>query len=134
MSAPKVLFGFHAVGVRLRTAPQSIVELYVESSRRDARMRQFLHKAQEAGLRPIERCVFERRLFGLQRGKRGNLFIFLRFCRLSGQRKGKHNNGKKQYAKRAAADQQRTLRQLHEKLVDVTNAQIDAARNKAQRD
>ncbi len=54
MSSPKVLFGFHAVGVRLRTAPQSILELYVEGTRRDARMRQFLQKAQEAGLRPIE--------------------------------------------------------------------------------
>jgi 23S rRNA (guanosine2251-2'-O)-methyltransferase len=54
MSSAKVLFGFHAVGVRLRTAPKSIVELYVEGSRRDARMRQFLQKAQEAGLRPIE--------------------------------------------------------------------------------
>jgi len=54
MSSAKVLFGFHAVGVRLRTAPKSIVELYVEASRRDARMRQFLQKAQEAGLRPIE--------------------------------------------------------------------------------
>ena len=54
MSSPKVLFGFHAVGVRLRTAPKSIIELYVDASRRDARMRQFLQKAQEAGLRPIE--------------------------------------------------------------------------------
>jgi 23S rRNA (guanosine2251-2'-O)-methyltransferase len=54
MSSPKVLFGFHAVGVRLRTAPGSIIELYVDASRRDARMRQFLQKAQEAGLRPIE--------------------------------------------------------------------------------
>ena len=54
MSSPKVLFGFHAVGVRLRTAPKSILELYVEGTRRDARMRQFLAKAQEAGLRPIE--------------------------------------------------------------------------------
>ncbi|GAB3760199.1 23S rRNA (guanosine(2251)-2'-O)-methyltransferase RlmB [Ramlibacter monticola] len=54
MSSPKVLFGFHAVGVRLRTAPKSILELYVDASRRDARMRQFLQKAQEAGLRPIE--------------------------------------------------------------------------------
>jgi 23S rRNA (guanosine2251-2'-O)-methyltransferase len=54
MSSAKVLFGFHAVGVRLRTAPKSIVELYVEGSRRDARMRQFLQKAQEAGLRPVE--------------------------------------------------------------------------------
>ena len=53
-STPKVLFGFHAVGVRLRTAPQSILEIYVEGTRRDARMRQFLQKVQEAGLRPIE--------------------------------------------------------------------------------
>jgi 23S rRNA (guanosine2251-2'-O)-methyltransferase len=53
-TSPKVLFGFHAVGVRLRTAPKSILELYVDATRRDARMRQFLQKAQEAGLRPIE--------------------------------------------------------------------------------
>jgi 23S rRNA (guanosine2251-2'-O)-methyltransferase len=53
-TSPKVLFGFHAVGVRLRTAPKSILELYVDASRKDARMRQFLQKAQEAGLRPIE--------------------------------------------------------------------------------
>ena len=54
MSSPKVLFGFHAVGVRLKTAPQSIVEIYFESTRRDARMRQFIEKAQEAGVRLIE--------------------------------------------------------------------------------
>ena len=54
MSAPKVLFGFHAVGVRLRTAPKSILELYVDASRRDARMRQFLQKAQEAGVKTVE--------------------------------------------------------------------------------
>jgi 23S rRNA (guanosine2251-2'-O)-methyltransferase len=28
MSSPKVLFGFHAVGVRLKTAPKSIIEIY----------------------------------------------------------------------------------------------------------
>jgi len=54
MSSPKVLFGFHAVGVRLKTAPQSIVEIYFESTRRDARMRQFIERAQEAGVRLIE--------------------------------------------------------------------------------
>ncbi len=54
MSAPKVLFGFHAVGVRLKTAPQSIVEVYYEATRRDARMRQFLERAREAGVRLIE--------------------------------------------------------------------------------
>lgn len=54
MSSPKVLFGFHAVGVRLKTAPQSIIEIYFEPTRRDARMRQFLEKAKEASVRLIE--------------------------------------------------------------------------------
>jgi 23S rRNA (guanosine2251-2'-O)-methyltransferase len=54
MSAPKVLFGFHAVGVRLKTAPHSIVEIYYEPTRRDARMRQFLERAKEANVRLIE--------------------------------------------------------------------------------
>ena len=38
----KILFGFHAVAVRLKTAPDSIVEIHVDASRRDARMRQFV--------------------------------------------------------------------------------------------
>ncbi len=54
MSSPKVLFGFHAVGVRLKVAPESIVEVYFEATRRDARMRQFLERAKEAGVRLIE--------------------------------------------------------------------------------
>ena len=54
MSSPKVLFGFHAVGVRLKTAPESIVEVYYEATRRDARMRQFLERARAAGVRLIE--------------------------------------------------------------------------------
>jgi 23S rRNA (guanosine2251-2'-O)-methyltransferase len=54
MSSPKVLFGFHAVGVRLKTAPQSIIEIYVDPTRRDARMRQFLERINEAGARVIE--------------------------------------------------------------------------------
>ena len=53
-SAPKVLFGFHAVGVRLKTAPQSIIEIYVDPSRRDQRMRQFLARVKETGARVIE--------------------------------------------------------------------------------
>jgi 23S rRNA (guanosine2251-2'-O)-methyltransferase len=54
MSSPKVLFGFHAVGVRLKTAPGSVVEVYVDPSRKDARMRQFLDRAREACARVIE--------------------------------------------------------------------------------
>ena len=54
MSSAKILFGFHAVGVRLKTAPQSVVEIYVDPGRRDARMRQFMEKVAEAGVRLIE--------------------------------------------------------------------------------
>ena len=54
MSSPKVLFGFHAVGVRLKTAPRSILEIYADPTRKDARMRQFLARAQEAGVRVVE--------------------------------------------------------------------------------
>ena len=54
MSSPKVLFGFHAVGVRLRTAPESVLEVHVDASRRDARMRQFIERATEAGVRLVE--------------------------------------------------------------------------------
>ena len=54
MSTPKTLFGFHAVGVRLKTAPKSIIEIYVDPSRRDARMRQFVERVQEAGVQLLE--------------------------------------------------------------------------------
>ena len=54
MSSPKVLFGFHAVGVRMRTAPESVLEVHVDTSRRDARMRQFMERAAEAGVRILE--------------------------------------------------------------------------------
>jgi 23S rRNA (guanosine2251-2'-O)-methyltransferase len=50
----KLLFGFHAVAVRLKVAPQSIRELHVDASRQDQRMKQFLAKVEEAGLRVIE--------------------------------------------------------------------------------
>ena len=53
-SSPKVLYGFHAVGVRLKTAPQSVIEIYFEATRRDARMRQFIERAKEAHVRLIE--------------------------------------------------------------------------------
>jgi len=52
--APRILFGFHALTVRLKTAPDSVVELHVDATRRDARMRQFVERAREAGVRLIE--------------------------------------------------------------------------------
>ena len=54
MAARQVLFGFHAVTVRLKTAPESVREVHVDPTRRDARMRQFVARAQEAGVRLID--------------------------------------------------------------------------------
>jgi 23S rRNA (guanosine2251-2'-O)-methyltransferase len=54
MSSPRVLFGFHAITVRMKTAPKSVIELHVESNRRDARMRSFADRAREAGIKIIE--------------------------------------------------------------------------------
>ena len=54
MSATKILFGFHAVTVRLKTAPESIVEIHTEASRRDARMRQFVEKVEAAGVKRVD--------------------------------------------------------------------------------
>ena len=50
----KVLFGFHAVTVRLKTAPESITEIHVDATRRDARMRQFVERAQAAGAKLVD--------------------------------------------------------------------------------
>jgi 23S rRNA (guanosine2251-2'-O)-methyltransferase len=54
MATRQVLFGFHAITVRLKTAPESVREIHVDASRRDARMRQFVARAQEAGVRLID--------------------------------------------------------------------------------
>ena len=50
----QVLFGFHAVTVRLKTAPRSVIELHVDPARRDQRMRQFIERAAAAGVRIVE--------------------------------------------------------------------------------
>ena len=54
MSSPKVIFGFHAVAVRIKTAPKSVLEVLFDGSRRDARMKQFIARAQDAGVRLVE--------------------------------------------------------------------------------
>jgi 23S rRNA (guanosine2251-2'-O)-methyltransferase len=53
MSA-RILFGFHAVTVRLKTAPASVLEIHLDAKRRDARMRQFAERAREAGAKLID--------------------------------------------------------------------------------
>ena len=50
----KILFGFHAVTVRLKTAPESIAEIHVDTTRRDARMRQFVLRALDAGAKVVD--------------------------------------------------------------------------------
>ena len=50
----QLLFGFHAVTVRLKTAPGSVLEVHVDAARRDPRMRQFVERAVAAGARLIE--------------------------------------------------------------------------------
>jgi len=50
----KLLFGFHAVGVRLKTAAASISEVHVDVARRDQRMRQLVERAQAAGVRVVD--------------------------------------------------------------------------------
>lgn len=68
MSSHQVLAGFHAVTARLRHAPATIRQLYVEASRRDKRMQTLIEQAQSVNVRvhpvPIDR------LDGLARGTR----------------------------------------------------------------
>ncbi len=50
----RILFGFHAVTVRLKTAPQTVAEIHFDAARRDQRMRAFLERARAAGARLID--------------------------------------------------------------------------------
>ena len=54
MSSQRVLFGFHAITVRMKTAPKSVIELHVEANRRDARMRSFVDRARDGGIKIVE--------------------------------------------------------------------------------
>jgi len=49
-----VLYGFHAVTVRLKTAPDSVVEVHLDTQRRDARMRTFAQRADEVGAKVVD--------------------------------------------------------------------------------
>ncbi|OZI22777.1 23S rRNA (guanosine(2251)-2'-O)-methyltransferase RlmB [Bordetella genomosp. 7] len=68
MASAQVLAGFHAVVARLRHAPDSVKDIYVEASRRDKRMLAFLEQAERAGRRVHP--VSAERLDGLARGTR----------------------------------------------------------------
>jgi 23S rRNA (guanosine2251-2'-O)-methyltransferase len=49
-----VLYGFHAVTVRLKTAPDTVVEVHLDTQRRDARMRDFAERAASAGAKVVD--------------------------------------------------------------------------------
>ena len=50
----KILFGFHAVGMRLKTAPSSVLEVHVDVQRRDQRMRAFVERARAGGAKLVD--------------------------------------------------------------------------------
>jgi 23S rRNA (guanosine2251-2'-O)-methyltransferase len=49
----KLLIGFHAVGVRIKVHPKTVLEVQIDAARRDARMRHFAERAQAAGIRIV---------------------------------------------------------------------------------
>ncbi|XHS77858.1 23S rRNA (guanosine(2251)-2'-O)-methyltransferase RlmB [Burkholderiaceae bacterium UC74_6] len=54
MSSSKILFGFHAVTVRLKTHPKSVLEVHVDGERRDQRMKGLKERAAEAGVKLVD--------------------------------------------------------------------------------
>lgn len=54
MPESRFIHGFHAVAARLRHDPESILELHVAAQRHDARARDLLARAEQAGVRILE--------------------------------------------------------------------------------
>ncbi|MGA8052396.1 MAG: 23S rRNA (guanosine(2251)-2'-O)-methyltransferase RlmB [Burkholderiales bacterium] len=50
MKAAHAIFGFHAVLARLRAEPASVIEIYLDEARRDARARDVITVAERAGV------------------------------------------------------------------------------------
>lgn len=68
MSNRRVLFGFHALNARLWQNPKSLIELYVQEGKADARTRELLEKAAAESVRVL--FVDGRRLDDLSHGAR----------------------------------------------------------------
>lgn len=68
MSSQQILVGFHAVLARLRHAPESLQEVYLDARRQDARMQRCLQQLEAAGIpwHPVDAT----RLEGLAKGLR----------------------------------------------------------------
>ena len=67
-SEPRVVFGFHAVLARLRADPGSVIEVFVDEARNDARARDLAAAAERAGVRLLR--VPAKRLDGFYGGAR----------------------------------------------------------------
>lgn len=63
MAAGRFIHGFHAVAARLRQDAKTVREVYVEASRRDKRMQDFIAQAESMGVRVMP--VDARRIDGL---------------------------------------------------------------------
>src|SRR4051812_11981056 len=48
---PRVVFGFHAILARLRADPQAVLEIFLDETRNDARVRNLVAAAERAGVR-----------------------------------------------------------------------------------
>src|SRR5690606_36568040 len=59
MASTQILAGFHAVVARLRHAPDTVKDIYVEAQRRDKRMLALIEQAGRAGL-PVHPVAMER--------------------------------------------------------------------------
>ncbi|HYG55429.1 MAG TPA: 23S rRNA (guanosine(2251)-2'-O)-methyltransferase RlmB [Burkholderiales bacterium] len=68
MKEPRVVFGFHAVLARLRSDPKSVVEIFLDETRNDARGRDLAAAAERAGVRIMR--VPTKRLDGFYGGGR----------------------------------------------------------------
>ena len=68
MKEPRVVFGFHAVLARLRSDPKSVVEIFLDETRNDARGRDLAAAAERAGVRVMR--VPTKRLDGFYGGGR----------------------------------------------------------------
>ena len=51
MSNKRLIYGFHAVNARLWQNPKSLLELYVQEGKNDARTREVLEQAAKRGVR-----------------------------------------------------------------------------------
>jgi 23S rRNA (guanosine2251-2'-O)-methyltransferase len=68
MKEPRVVFGFHAVLARLRADPKSVLEIFLDETRNDARARDLAAMAERAGVRLMR--VPTKRLDGFYGGGR----------------------------------------------------------------